>query len=153
MLNAKLVCAKCDKEIALVSEYDSTKSDSISIAHLCEIDVTEKTHDMEYKVTYFICPHCKEKQYVQIDDKRTMTIRNDLTKILQETKYLRNKGEINRRSLRRLKKIYLEKTVELEKARLAIAIWADKKEFTDLNTKERFVFIYTAYDGGEDGKE
>lgn len=110
----KVKCKQCEKEFSI----SSTAAQS-SIAHKKEF----KVNGQSIFLTYYDCPHCGERHFVQIDDAESL---NALKRVTNEFyKLMKNKKQN--------KKISKKQLDNFEKIRKDLSIYRTNlmKEYTD----------------------
>lgn len=122
-------CVKCSGKF-LVSNEDIKRV----MAKVANEDV-KQCYSEEYKLTYYICPHCGKKHYVQVDSKLTSQLLVRSTRDYVEYAVARKKGKktngINQRNRAKLQN---------ERQKLEEAL--NSKEFLVDGEVEKVVFIH-----------
>lgn len=135
--------AKCDSELSVMAECEECMSTFKLSSKDTEVQIR---HKREYKIngrpiflTYYDCPNCKKRHFVQIDDKRTLELlkknRTLFGKLAAKT---RDDKEIPKKQSDKYKKQikYLSNyRMELMKEFTGVMLHDDE---TDTNIKLRF---------------
>lgn len=80
-MNIKVICKDCNKEVK-INDYDVTHEKEF-----------EDENGQTILLSYFDCPSCQERQYVQVDNGQTLVIKRDNIKMFRRLSRLRDKGK------------------------------------------------------------